>query len=320
MKKRFPAFDYIRAIAIIGILICHFLYNWNYTSQTGRFLGCTFNVVFLCMSGLLLGISWHELKKPNYGRTFLHRRFTRLMTSYYPFVVIMCLFLMFVTNHPLRIYDISMHIAFLPWFDKLPGFEHLWFLTMIALCYVVTMVTSLIKHISLWVEVLLLFAAIFIHWTALKYGLPGQMFSYLAIFVLTFRHAPNFLAFAQRISATFVTISSFVILLSSIYAFNNGLYDNLRFAAEWSGILCAYTIIILLLRLMKGANSCKMVDYIASISFEIYLLHHVIAFGPYSIVRIFPHPATAFLSLVTITFILATVLHWCSAKLSKIIC
>lgn len=70
MKKdaRITSFDYIRAIAIIDILICHFLYNWNYTSQTGRFLGCTFNVVFLCMSGLLLGISWHEQKRPNYGR------------------------------------------------------------------------------------------------------------------------------------------------------------------------------------------------------------------------------------------------------------
>lgn len=320
MKKRFPAFDYIRTIAIIGILVCHFLYNWDYSSQIGRFLGCTFNVVFLCMSGLLLGISWHKQKKPNYGRAFLHRRFTRLMTSYYPFVVIMCLFLMFVADFPLRIFDLCMHLAFLPWFDKLPGFEHLWFLTMIVLCYVAAMVTSRIKHISLWFEVLLLFAASFVHWTALKYGLPGQMFSYLAIFLLTFRYAPNFIAFAQRISLPLMTIFSVVILSSSIYAYANGLYDNQRFLAEWSGILCAYTIKILLLRLMKGANSCKIVDYIASISFEIYLLHHVISFGPYSVVRIIPHPIVAFVALIIVTFILASALHWCSSKLSKIIC
>lgn len=237
--KNIPAFDYLRAIVIIGIITCHFLFNWTSTAPLGRFLGCTFNVGFLCMSGLLLGISWHEHKKSNFGRAFLHRRFTRLMKSYYPFVVIMCLFLMFVADFPLRIFDVGMHLAFLPWFDKLSGFEHLWFLTMIALCYVVTMVTSIIKHISLWLEILLLFAVIFIHWTALKHGLPGQIFSYLAIFVLTFRHAPNCMAIAQRISVTFVTIFSFVILLSSIYAFYNGLYDDLRFAAEWSGILCA---------------------------------------------------------------------------------
>lgn len=320
MKKRLPVFDYIRAIAIIGILTCHFLYNWNCTSQIGRFLGCTFNVVFLCISALLIGTAWHEKGQKPCGWAFLQHRLSRLITSYYPFLVCMFLFLSIVVHYPVRIYDIGMHLAFLPWFDKMPGFGHLWFLTMIALCYGMLTLTSRIKHVRWQMEATVLLAIAVAHYVLLQHGLPGQMLSYLAIFLIIHRHAPSIMRFAYQTKASLMTGAATTTTIICTVAFNQGLYENARFVAEWMGIASAVVILLALIRLLSQVSSHRLVDYTARISFEIYLVHHVMAFGPYATTQWFPHPAMALLSLVVATLLLASVLHWCSLKLSTTIC
>lgn len=39
------------------------------------------------------------------------------------------------------------HTLYLPWFDKIDGFGHLWFMTMIVLCYISIWVLS---NLSKW--------------------------------------------------------------------------------------------------------------------------------------------------------------------------
>lgn len=132
--KRLIGFDYIRAISIIGIVLCHCCYGLRGLAFAGSFLGSTFNVVFLTLSAFLLGLSWERKGKKACGLSFLAHRISKLIYTYYPFLLVMFAFLAFTGFH-VTIKDWIMHFLFLPWFDKLPGFGHLWFITMIVICY-----------------------------------------------------------------------------------------------------------------------------------------------------------------------------------------
>lgn len=132
--NRIVSFEYIRTIAIIAIVICHCCYGIGSWGFLGKFLGLTFNVIFLVLSAFLIGLSWEKKGAPQYDASFLKARIVKLTHSYYPFIIGMFIFLL-LTGYHTTIKDYIMHVTFLPWFDKLSGFGHLWFITMIVICY-----------------------------------------------------------------------------------------------------------------------------------------------------------------------------------------
>lgn len=134
--NRIVAFDYLRAVAILGIVICHFCFNFVETTWLGGWCGGTFNALFLMMSALLLGMAWRRKGKPKYSLDFLKHRFGKLSKTYYPFIVAMFIFCIVVGGYSIGVKDVLLHILYLPWFDKIHSFGHLWFITMIAICYV----------------------------------------------------------------------------------------------------------------------------------------------------------------------------------------
>ena len=60
MRERIVAFDYLRALAITGILLCHFCHNYNSISFLGHYFGGVFVTLFIAMSGMLFGIVWNN--------------------------------------------------------------------------------------------------------------------------------------------------------------------------------------------------------------------------------------------------------------------
>lgn len=59
--KRILAFDSIRAIAILGIVVCHLSYAIGY-SVLGEYLGGSFNMVFFVLSAILSGLSVEKVR------------------------------------------------------------------------------------------------------------------------------------------------------------------------------------------------------------------------------------------------------------------
>lgn len=143
--KRLVSFDYIRSISIIGIILCHCCYGVSGMSFLGHFLGGTFNVVFLTLSAFLLGFAWERKQCKAYDIHFLKHRIIKLTYTYYPFLIFMFIFLTF-TEYNVNMKDWLMHILYLPWFDKLPGFGHLWFITLIVLCYITVYLLSKLPY------------------------------------------------------------------------------------------------------------------------------------------------------------------------------
>lgn len=196
--KRIYSFDYIRALSIVGIVLCHCCYGIPGLSLLGKFLGNTFNVLFLILSAFLMGLSWDKKGRCAYKFSFLRHRLGKLAFTYYPFLIIMFAFLVFVGYH-IMIKDLMLHLLFLPWFDKLPGFGHLWFITMITFCYIgvflfTNMPYSLMNFIrtktGLAISVLF---AILSQIVMRSIGMPDYMLLYLIGYILVFVNAGNIL-------------------------------------------------------------------------------------------------------------------------------
>ena len=63
--NRIPAFDGIRAVAILMIVLCHICYGLG-LMPIGHYLGSTFNYVFFIMSALLLGLKVNKNEHKEY--------------------------------------------------------------------------------------------------------------------------------------------------------------------------------------------------------------------------------------------------------------
>ena len=141
-------FDFARAIAIIGIVLCHFFLfggAGNNFIPLGRYIALVFNVIFFILSALLYGIKWRKKEFTAFKTdSFLFSRLIKLASALYPYLIVI-FFLFYIFDIDFSLKDILMNFAFLGWFDKLPGNGHLWFLTMIFMCYVLFCILSKFK-------------------------------------------------------------------------------------------------------------------------------------------------------------------------------
>lgn len=139
--NRIASFDIIRVVAFTGILVCHSCVQFPEANWFGFFCACTFNFLFLMMSALLMGLSWNKSGRVSYGINFLVKRIKRLSFSYYPYLVLLFAFLYLADSLP-QSHKIIAHVVYLPWFAKLSGFYHLWYVTLIVICYIGCMLFS----------------------------------------------------------------------------------------------------------------------------------------------------------------------------------
>lgn len=139
---RITALDYIRSISILGILFCHSCFMWQDLDWLGRYLGQMFNFIFLILSAFLMGFKW---EKDNYHAlplSYVTKRIKRLSSTYYPYLLIMFVIVAIKGGIFIPWHKIAAHILFMQWFDSLEPYGHLWYLTMIVICYVLCWVIS----------------------------------------------------------------------------------------------------------------------------------------------------------------------------------
>lgn len=210
-----------------------------------------------------------------------------------------------------------MHFAFLPWFDKLSGFGHLWFMTMIAICYVAVYGISLLKinwgGYKWLIYSILIVAAVCAQYFLDSKGLPGYLFAFLLMFVLCFLHAKGLVQFVQN--HKWVYIVFFIVLIYGLYWYNAENWQIHTSLAKWIGIASSISIFGLAINFLQNVKKNKTVDFVAGISFEIYLVHHVFAYGGYSVMKVSPNWLCGFIILV----IMAVFGGWCLNKIGNLI-
>lgn len=323
---RFFYLDYIRVIAIICIVVCHCCFEFNEIIWLGRYLGQIFNSIFLCLSAFLFGLKFKKEDYRKFHKEFIWLRLKRLSITYYPFLIIMFIFLT-ATNQPYNLTDVILHVLYLAWFDKLIGFEHLWFLTIIVFCYISIYLYSKLWHISIFnkifaikkINLILLCLILYLISTQINLlHLPGQFILYIGLYLFIFSNADQILHYIKtmkRLKAITLFLLTNIPIIFCYYSFNIFDYKNISYALS---IICASSFFIFLVNTFQNIKETKYVSFISNISFEIYLIHHVLSFGEYSIYKLMKVDfITGFILVLIISIIIGYIFHRFSNYITK---
>ena len=302
--NQIASLEYLRVFAIICIVIDHYA-----GGTIGRYLGETFFCVFFVISSILFGLKWKIKNQPKYKLfSFLYPRIIRLSVAFYPFLAISILALIYFSE-PITIPKIAMNLMYLSWFSKLPWLGHLWFLTMLIVCYVMFIVLSKIHtYLTFKVWILIIFFCLLLQCTIQQAGLPGYMFLILMYCGVVFVNADIFVEYIKSLKISHIIPFYIVVNILAIFLYTNGLFSYSPIISKWVGTICGFSNIILFINLLDGVKVFTAVSYLSAISYEVYLVHNPLIMIKANLLNLIPSQILSFIIYILISLICAWLL------------
>lgn len=277
MKKDF-VIQITRIVAMFMIIICHLIQGGNkYIRMTAQF----FNVgvfVFIFISGYLYGVK--EIKNP---KKWLVDRFFKIMIPVYIFMIFIFGLQIFV------LHNFEMKYIFIYLFDLqfvfggVLGAQHLWFLTVIMICYIITPILyknkeKLLKNYKI---ILLVIAILAVLLSFVRQEI-GRTFMYILLYVsaYVYRNTKK----DKKKSKILLVISIITIFAIRIVArmFWDGtvFYDTIIVC--FTQILLAYNIYWFLNEIFKDIEikNNDIINHLDTISYYVYITHMIFMTGP----------------------------------------
>lgn len=319
--KIFNSFDYLRVFSTFMIVLCHLFYIKSDYFFIGTYLS-SFVEVFFILSALLLGLKYSNVKLT--WINFFKNRIIRIIASYYPYLILLFCWIYLMHNELVSLKIFLAHVFFVNWFTR--SFEysygHLWFLSMLMLCYIFIMTLSRInikigKRVIYYI-ILVVISAFLI---CFELNINPRIITSILLFTFYFYKGKIFLNYVLSFK-----ISSFILFFLCVNLFalyvlylNDGLIDYKFFAAILSSIV-AITNVGFLIKIFMFFPKNKVINFFSLISFEIYLIHHPLILGKYAVINSFTHNLIInILFTLLIIISLSWVLYFLSKKVNKII-
>lgn len=296
-KSESLAISYLRVLALLSILSCHFLQalenKWAWILNIGV-------QVFFFISGYLYG---HKVVTD--WKLFFKGR---LLKVYFPFIVVSSFFILayIITDVKVSKTSILSYILNTQMFTgKIKGLGHLWFVSAIAICYLTTPLLQVLQSRSsvlIWMllgfsvyEIIImkydvsLFMPIFLYafgyfYANIKRNLKLLLVSVLAIissvitYSITWQQLLNYDGTMNRLFHVYVGLTISIIIIGSLYK---------------------------VLHIGKMYSIAKLLD---NYSYEIYLVHHPLILGPISLMQMSNNRVLNVIIILAITGFIAYVL------------
>lgn len=316
------AIDFIRAVAMIIIVTCHFLSFGGVPglSSVGHYLGGVGNFIFFSVSALLFGIAYEKKGfsafKPEY---FMKKRLARLFSSLWPFLVVVLL-IYFVVGVHLSPLKIIMNFLGMGWFGKLPYIGHLWFITMIIFCYCMYVCISKFcnREFKPYIWVILLILCI-IFQTLLDYiNLPGTIFIILLLSLYLFLNSSRIMERIDACKWIYLVPLTIVTNALAVWAYSVSEYLGVTIT-HWAGYIAGTFLFTFLFKLGKKVKNGKMVLFLSLTGYEIYLVHHCLCVGPLSVINVTDYVALNYIVLWIVTIGIGCSLKFVGDRLNKLI-
>ena len=274
--------DYIRVIAMVGILVDHAIcfYGSNSLNYSGIQLGGGSVTIFFIISALLFGSKWAKNDfKPYTPIAFMKKRVLRIYVPLWG-VVLATIPLEYWIKSRFEPMTIGINAVGLGWAHPFGVSGHLWYITMLMLLYISFVGISYIRFDRVkWYWWLLAFVSLTLFYfifqsymtTYSKAGPP----MFLLVSALMFCKGKKILEWSAN-NKLLVSLSAIIMVNISQYIYQLGWHDSHKAMAVWSfivaGFLSFLALSIWLQRYPEGkALSCVM--WFSAISYEIYLVH-----------------------------------------------
>ena len=204
------------------------------------------------------------------------------------------------------------------------GADHTWFISVILLCYLITPIISRLwsklANESNFKKTLLIITLFF--GKAIFAFLPHSSFSTI-LSPLCFYSIAYFLGREFKginidlktiiISLCIIFISFITRIATKFICDGTILYD--RIIVGYTQIIASAALFVIFIWLFKNSKPNKLVEFINSISFEIYLCHYMFVVGPVSLMHITHNLFINGLITTVVSIIIALFLHKASDKI-----
>jgi len=210
--------------------------EWPHYDWLGRYFAQTFNLVFLLLSAFLIGSKWGNESYCKLSISFIRKRILRLMTTFYPFLVI-AIPILWIMGYNLSAKTIISQFLFLSWFSSLPCFGQLWYLTMIVICYIICWGISR----TVWMQKLLsgklgriylyMFLAIAVSLITIctLYIFPGSIILYAVLYAFIFVNSSTLIHRVHELAFSKWLLFGVLFNSFALYLYYNGLFEYRNF-------------------------------------------------------------------------------------------
>lgn len=302
----------IRVIAMFSIVICHIVQEYGKIS----FMGQIFNVgvfVFIFLSGFLYG-----RKNIVSIKDWILRRVIRIMIPIYIYMLV--IFVMNgVNSNSFKVGPYLVYILGIQgFFPVVEGAAHLWFITAIIICYILTpLLYSFKKYFFVMSKTRLVFisALLIVMQSVFSFtvgSLIGRYMCYVMLYI--FAYYLSFLSECKLNTKKYIALTGLTILglcirvLSRTYIDGSILYSNI--IVLYSQCIFAIWIFFSLYKLqIIGRKLYNVIEYLDCLSFYIYIVHCIFITGKYKLIFITQYTVLNIAIVIGAIFISSILLH-----------
>lgn len=307
--KKDVSLQLIRIISMFSIILCHF-FNEFCNSPVSN-LSQLFNVgvfVFLFLSGYL-----YEKKEINNSRIWLLSRLKKIMIPIYVFSAFVFAIYIYQGIFKIRYAFIGM-LNLQYFFESGIGLGHLWFITVIVICYFITPILfkykNHIKNLLLDLIILIGISCVTCYFNVKL----GQLLLYICVYILGYFHSnlkikrPTGNYKKNIVLISLFCLSCGIRLLFKYYFDDTILYNNI--VSSITHTIIALTIFDFIHINAVNVKPNKLINHIDNISYYMYITHYIYFVGPLKVML---------MNNVLLNLIIAIIVSYISALLLYIV-
>lgn len=329
VKNKDYSISILRVIGMISIVLCHF-FGWLKINALAQFLN--YGVyLFLFISGYL-----YANKQIDNYKQWIVTRLKKILIPYYIITIpILCLF---YSNNPIDVFELLNYIfclqglnficSFLP-FSEISLLGHLWFVTIILICYLLTIIIKHIEKRNNSSEVIIISIMIVVSiydFVFTIFNLPriymGYFITYfIGYYVARYKHSQK--------HNTFIIFGVFLFLLSIMGrlgckhffdASNQNLYIATTYITRPMLAISVYFIVDYLtnkINLLNSLAKTKFWQVLDKYSFFVYLIHYFFLNGATSVDNFGFSKSISILLFIVFTVVSTLLLYWINQLIQK---
>lgn len=303
------AISLLRSLAMLSILTCHVLQALN-----NKYCWI-FNIgvqVFLAISGYLNG--------KNDIENWIKWAKKRLNKLYIPYIIFLLVCFPFyyifepnaINAKAVIIYMLNLQGAISS--ANISGLSHLWFMTTIAICYIITPILQTIRKYNFLIPVFIIFSLL----NFFIFKISVIPFSWLFVYIMGYIYGTTNILWKKIIA---VLVSSLFIGVCVVISWKDILnYQNTL--NQFFHVISGLFIIIFTIALINKLDIIrknKIILIADKYSYEVYLTHHVFILGPFSLIAITNNLSINIFTIIILTILSSTILSYISSNISTFI-
>lgn len=295
---------------MILIFACHIVQEHTnvYIQMSAQFLNVGVSI-FIIISGYLYG-----RKEINEGYiNWISKRAKKILIPMY-ILMMYLLIINLIKGNSLNIVNWIAYIFNLQGFEiYVHGAEHLWYLTIIMICYLITPLLNKYKKIINKNSIVIGYVLGLSIQVIISYYFSTQIgiyLTYIYLYIVAYYVGYKWNRVTSKImmiiSLSITAIICIVRIASKLLFDNTVLYNVL--IVGYTQAMIAFCIFLIFNCIFKNSKENKIIKFLDSISFNIYLVHYMYIVGPIRLMGITKSFSINVIITITITLVTAYVL------------